>query len=85
MLTKLTLTVDQDIVVQAKKYPQERHRSISRLVEEYLRTVAARELQMTNKIPDAPITASITGMFSAEYKGQSDRELLESALLESMK
>ncbi|MEI6388623.1 MAG: DUF6364 family protein [Spirochaetota bacterium] len=85
MLTKLTLTVDQDIVRQAKKYAKERHRSVSRLVEEYLRTIAALESQESGTVPEAPITASITGMFSAGYKGEADRELLEAALLEGMK
>ncbi len=28
MLTKLTLTIDQDVVIKAKKYAQVKHRSI---------------------------------------------------------
>ena len=35
-LTKLTLTVDEDVVRKAREYTQRRHTSISRLVNAFL-------------------------------------------------
>ena len=84
MLTKLTLTIDQDIVLKAKNYAQKKHRSVSRLVEDYLKTVSDAESAKMDSLPNtSPLTDSITGMFKNEYKGQSYKDLLESALLES--
>ncbi len=37
MLTKLTLTIDKSVVEQAKVYAQKKNRSVSRIVEDYLR------------------------------------------------
>ena len=85
MLAKLTLTVDEEVVSRAKEYARERHRSVSRLVEDYLRGLAVSEGPKPGRLPDAPITSSLVGMFSSGYRGESDRELLEAALLESMK
>jgi len=85
MLTKLTLTIDEDIVQKAKAFAQTRHRSVSRLVEEYLRNLAIGEAKAAGTHRTAPITDSITGMFKGMDKGESYRDLLESALLDSMK
>ena len=54
MLTKLTLTIDQDVIVKAKKYAHVKHRSVSKLVEEYLRTVSDSEnIRPAIKAPSA--------------------------------
>lgn len=43
MTTKLTLTIEQQVIKSAKKYAQKRGRSLSDLVENYLRTLSAGE------------------------------------------
>jgi len=83
MLTKLTLTIDQDVIAKAKKYAQVKHRSVSKLVEEYLRTVSDSENIRNNDLNlEASLTNSITGMFNEEYNGQSYKDILEAALLD---
>ena len=83
MLTKLTLTIDQDVVIKTKNYAQKKHRSVSKLVEDYLKTVSdADSNKSENNMDVAPLTNSITGMFKEEYKGQSYKDILETALPE---
>jgi len=86
MLTKLTLTIDQDVVLKAKSYAQKKHRSVSKLVEDYLLTVSNTENYKSDKnIFVGTLTNSITGMFKEEYNGESYKELLENAIMERNK
>lgn len=39
MNTKLTLSLDEDIVAKAKAFAKERHTSISKMLEDYLRVI----------------------------------------------
>ena len=83
MLTKLTLTIDQDVIVKAKKYAKGKHRSVSKIVEEYLKTVSDSESIRNNELNfEATLTNSITGMFREEYRGESYKDILETALLD---
>ena len=83
MLTKLTLTIDREIVLKAKNYAQKKHRSVSKLVEDYLNTISDAETsQVETHDIESQLTNSITGMFREEYNGQSYKDLLQSALLE---
>ncbi len=43
MQTKLTLTIDKNVVEQAKEYAQRKNRSVSRIVEEYLENIASQD------------------------------------------
>jgi hypothetical protein len=81
MLTKLTLTIDQSVVEQAKEYAQKKNRSVSRIVEEYLENIAMNRdsAAFTNTIK-SPITDSISGMF--HDNGNSYKEMLDEALQE---
>jgi hypothetical protein len=45
MTTKLTLTIEQRVIKTAKKYAQKKGRSLSDLVENYLRTLSTGEGQ----------------------------------------
>jgi hypothetical protein len=85
MLAKLTLTIDDRIVEQAKQYAQKKHRSVSKIVEEYLRTISTSQ---SNDVIDGykagEITDKITGMFKKEYKEQDYKDLLVEALQEKM-
>jgi hypothetical protein len=55
---KLTLSVDDRVVSQAKKYPKARRISVSRLVETYL---AAVPRSPADPVGDAPILCSLRG------------------------
>jgi len=78
--------MDQEVIEQAKRYAKQRHRSVSRMVEDYLRRISAEKGEETEVTADASntssLTAGITGMFSSEYQGQEYERVLESALVE---
>jgi hypothetical protein len=84
MQKKLTLTIDQHVVEQAKRYAKQRHRSVSRMVEDYLRRISTGEIESNNNggSRNSSLTDSITGMFSSEYDGQDYDSVLESALMD---
>lgn len=79
MLTKLTLTIDQSVVEQAKEYAQKKNRSVSRIVEEYLENITSNQ-NPTLSTMKSPITDSISGMF--QDNGKSYQDMLEEALQE---
>jgi hypothetical protein len=81
MLTKLTLTIDQSIVEKAKTFAQEKNKSVSRIVEEYLRNISMGNdrFDFSDKIK-SPITDGLVGMFSdngKDYKKQLEEALSE--------
>ncbi|HPO01762.1 DUF6364 family protein [Treponema zuelzerae] len=81
MLTKLTLTIDQSVVEQAKEYAQKKNRSVSRIVEEYLKNIAfANEPDASLSSLKSPITDSISGMFRDD--GNAYEDMLDEALRE---
>lgn len=43
MTTKLTLTIEEDVIRTAKFYAQKKGRSLSDLVENYLKTLASKD------------------------------------------
>lgn len=43
MTTKLTLTVEETVISSAKKYAKKRGKSLSNLVENYLKSLSANE------------------------------------------
>ncbi|MBE9598415.1 DUF6364 family protein [Pedobacter sp. MC2016-24] len=45
MTTKLTLTVEQDVIKKAKSYAKQTGRSLSELIEKYLETLTDEHLE----------------------------------------
>ncbi len=81
MLTKLTLTIDQSIIVKAKEFAQDRNKSVSRIVEEYLRNISTGETEgIFSKKLDSPITDSLVGMIKDTGEGYKD--MIEKARME---
>ena len=81
MLTKLTLTIDQSIIEKAKNFAQEKNKSVSRIVEEYLRNISTgnERFDFSDKIK-SPITDGLVGMFrdnGKDYKTQLEEALSE--------
>jgi len=81
MLAKLTLTIDQSIIEKAKSFAQEKNKSVSRIVEDYLRNIAigSERFVYSEKI-NSPITDSLVGMF--QDNGKDYKTQLEDALSE---
>ena len=60
MSTKLTLTVDKETIKQAKKYAKEQGRSLSSIVENYLKLISSEE-QSRNESADTSVVKSLLG------------------------
>lgn len=80
MQTKLTLTIEKDVVKKAKAYARQKDKSVSRIVEEYLRNVSQDRLAPSDLTLKAPITESLTGMF--EDSGKDYKAMLDEARAE---
>ena len=72
MTTKLTLTVDKETIEKAKKYAKEHDRSLSSIVENYLKSLSSKERK--DKKNEHPIVSSMLGRLklpddaSVDYK-----------------
>lgn len=78
MDTKLTLTIEEDVILKAKEYAMSTGDSLSNLVENYLKAVTKKTL--INKKSDlTPIVKSLKGSFKApadfDYKKELQNEL----------
>jgi hypothetical protein len=47
MTTKLTLSIDKEVIEQSKRYAASQNRSLSALIESYLRTITISEGKTT--------------------------------------
>ena len=72
MNSKLTLTIEQSVIEKAKLYAKKKGRSLSDIVENYLKAVTAEE-QKDKKT--SPIVNSLRGSFKAPESFDYKREL----------
>ena len=79
MNTKLTLTIDHSIIEGAKTYAKEKGRSLSDLIENYLKAITHE--QNKSDIEITPIVKSMKGAFTAP-EGFNYREELTKKLAE---
>ncbi|SHE92792.1 hypothetical protein SAMN05444278_1096 [Psychroflexus salarius] len=83
MNTKLTLTIEQEIIQRAKEYAKNKNRSLSDIIENYLKILTkeekAKELKKLN-----PIVKSLKGSFkmpkNMDYKKDLRNRLEEKYL-----
>lgn len=79
MNTKLTLTIEQSIIKKAKSYAKETGRSLSDIIESYLKTITSKEKKPVKEIP--PTVKSLRGSFkppkSYDYKKELSNVLSE--------
>lgn len=82
MNTKLTLTIEQTIIEKAKKYALAKGRSLSDIVENYLKAITRDEKK--ESIDLTPIVKSLKGTFKApeviDYKKELSERLSEKYL-----
>ena len=74
MTTKLTLSIEKEIIEQSKRYAALQNRSLSDLVESYLKTIAVFEgknIEITNKVK------SLSGSFKAPSDFDYKKILIE--------
>jgi hypothetical protein len=63
METKLTLKMDESVIISAKKYAEQNNRSLSRLVETYFKNLTEKSSQKKNF---SPLVESLIGVISEE-------------------
>jgi hypothetical protein len=82
MNTKLTLTIEQSVIEKAKKYAKVKERSLSNLIENYLKALTKES--SSNEIELTPIVKSLKGAFTApnnfDYKKELTNRLSEKYL-----
>ena len=74
MNSKLTLSLDRDIIEQAKEYSRSHHKSLSKLIEGYLRQVTHEDdaLQQVT-----PLVAKLSGVIDARKLGDHKSDYAE--------
>ncbi len=81
MTTKLTLTVEQDIIEKAKIYAKSKGQSLSGIIENYLKAIIVERVESESI---APISKSLKGSFKElskeDYKSQLSDRLAEKYL-----
>ena len=82
MNTKLTLTLDKQVIARAKKYAGRKGQSLSKIVENYLKALSSGGDEP--RIELTPIVKSLRGSFKAEpdmdYKEELKKGLSEKYL-----
>ena len=82
MNTKLTLTIEQSVIEKAKKYASEKGRSLSDIIENYLKVITKEEEKKDIEL--TPLVKSLKGSFKApknfEYKSELSKSLAKKYL-----
>lgn len=67
MNTKLTLTIEQEVIKKAKEYAKDKNRSLSDIIENYLKILTKKEKkEKARKLH--PVVKSLKGSFSMPAK-----------------
>ncbi len=80
MSTKLTLTIDKAVIEDAKQYAKSQGRSLSKLIEEYLKSISSKDLQ-SKELELSPITKSLFGAVKLNKEDLDYKKMLEDEIL----
>lgn len=73
MNTKLTLVLEQEIIQKAKDYARQKNRSLSNIIENYLKSLTREEIK-PETIKVSPMVKSLRGSFKLpkdfDYKAE---------------
>jgi hypothetical protein len=75
MNTKLTLTIEQSVIEKAKKYASGKGRSLSDIIENYLKIITKEE--QAKEVELTPIVKSLKGTFKEPRNFDYKTELLK--------
>jgi hypothetical protein len=75
MNTKLTLTIEQSVIEKAKKYAQHRDRSLSSLIENYLKALVNAEVSDEAEL--TPTVRRLRGSFKLPENFDYKQELTD--------
>ncbi|OBX26393.1 hypothetical protein LX77_01327 [Gelidibacter algens] len=74
MNTKLTLTIEKEVIEKAKRYAKQKNRSLSDIIENYLKILTIEERKQSDQ-PLNPIVKSLKGSFKTSKKLDYKKEL----------
>jgi hypothetical protein len=77
MNTKLTLTIEQSIIEKAKIYARKKERSLSDLIENYLKALTNEDSSTTKEEELTPIVKSLKGTFKLPKNFDYKKELTD--------
>jgi len=81
MNTKLTLSINQAVIQEAKSYAKTSGKSLSSIVEEYLKSISKK--QKTNKKTESlKIIKELRGSVKIKNENIEYKEMLQEALIE---
>jgi hypothetical protein len=69
MSTKLTLNLNKEIIEEAKSYAKNHQTSLSKLIENYLRSLTRAS---NKKSGVSPLVESLTGIIPSDYDEKKD-------------
>ncbi|RYY05774.1 MAG: hypothetical protein EOP43_08125 [Sphingobacteriaceae bacterium] len=75
MNTKLTLTIEQELIQKAKEYAKQKNRSLSDIIENYLKILLTKEEKKESSTYLTPITKSLKGSFKIPEDFDCEKEL----------
>jgi len=81
MSTKLTLTVDQNVIESAKEYAKQNRRSLSNIIEEYLKSLTSNSMNK-RKPKLSKLIKELKGSVKDPNPSKSYKEILTDALIE---
>jgi len=80
MNSKLTLSIKNDVIEEAKKYAQEQGRSLSNIIEEYLKSLTTPSTKKRDKELNS-IVEELRGSLKLPDNSKMYKDLLEDALV----
>ncbi len=80
-MSKLTISIEQEIIEKAKAYAQSQGRSLSNIIEEYLKSVTIGKPNPKQK-ELSKIVEELKGSLKLPSDAKSYKELLEDGLIE---
>jgi hypothetical protein len=80
-MSKLTLSISQSVIEEAKEYAKSSGKSLSSIVEEYLKTLP-KDKKHVSKKNSSKIVEELRGSVRMPEEFSSYKELLEDALIE---
>lgn len=75
MSTKLTITIDKTVIKKAKKYAKVQGRSLSNLIEEYLKSISSADQKLDDS-QLSPITKSLYGAVKMKDSNLNYKKIL---------
>ncbi len=67
MQTKLTLSIDKAVIHKAKIYATKRKKSLSSLIEDYLKSISSKEKDNASEMDSVPpVTRSLAGILKGK-------------------